>query len=54
MGIRSFIRMLFGLDAPAPLDATKLDATTEATLTPDSNHGGPIFPNLANGLCLPT
>jgi hypothetical protein len=32
MGIRSFIRMLFGADAPAPLDATKLDGTTEATL----------------------
>ena len=24
--------MLFGADAPAPLDATKLDGTTEATL----------------------
>jgi hypothetical protein len=24
--------MLFGTDAPAPLDATKLDGTTEATL----------------------
>ena len=32
MGIRSFVRMLFGADAPAPLDATKLDGTTEATL----------------------
>jgi hypothetical protein len=32
MGIKSFIRMLFGTDAPAPLDATKLDGTTEATL----------------------
>jgi hypothetical protein len=32
MGIRSFIRMLFGADALAPLDATKLDGTTEATL----------------------
>jgi hypothetical protein len=32
MGIRSFIRMLIGADAPAPLDATKLDGTTEATL----------------------
>ena len=32
MGIRSFIRMLFGADAPAPLDATKLDGTTGATL----------------------
>ena len=32
MGIRSFVRMLFGADVPAPLDATKLDGTTEATL----------------------
>jgi hypothetical protein len=32
MGVRSFIRMLFGTNAPAPLDATKLDGTTEATL----------------------
>ena len=32
MGGKSFIRMLFGTDAPAPLDAKKLDGTTEATL----------------------
>ena len=32
MGIRSFIRLLFGADTAAPPDATKLDGTTEATL----------------------
>jgi hypothetical protein len=32
MGIRSFIRMLFGADTPAPLDPVKLDGTTGATL----------------------
>ena len=32
MGIRSFIRLLFGTDTAAPLDATKLDGTTAATL----------------------
>jgi hypothetical protein len=32
MGIRSFIRLLFGADTTAPPDATKLDGTTEATL----------------------
>ena len=32
MGIRSFIRLLFGADAAAPSDAMKLDGTTEATL----------------------
>jgi hypothetical protein len=29
----SLIRKLFGADAPAPADATKLDGTTEAALT---------------------
>jgi hypothetical protein len=32
MGIRSFIRLLFGADAPAPPVAVKLDGTTEAAL----------------------
>jgi hypothetical protein len=32
MGIRSFVRILFGADAAAPPDATKLDGTTEAAL----------------------
>jgi hypothetical protein len=32
MGIGSLIGRLFGLDAPAPPDATKLDGTTEAAL----------------------
>src|SRR5262249_23470832 len=32
MGIRSFIRMLFGADTAAPPDAAKLNGTTEATL----------------------
>src|SRR5262249_24787211 len=32
MGIRSFIRMLFGADTATPRDATKLNGTTEATL----------------------
>ena len=32
MGIRSFIRLLFGADTTAPSDAMKLDGTTEATL----------------------
>ena len=32
MGIMSLIAWLFGADAPAPPDATKLDGTTEATL----------------------
>jgi hypothetical protein len=32
MGIRSFIAMLFGADAAAPPDATKLDGTSETTL----------------------
>ena len=32
MGIMSLIGWLFGADAPAPPDATKLDGTTEAML----------------------
>ena len=32
MGIKSFFEMLFGADAAAPPDATKLDGATEATL----------------------
>ena len=32
MGAMSFIGWLFGADAAAPQDATKLDGTTEATL----------------------
>jgi len=32
MGIVSLIGKLFGADAPAPPDATKLDGTTEAAL----------------------
>jgi len=32
MGIRSIIGTLFGADAAAPPDATKLDGTTEAAL----------------------
>src|SRR6516162_4515667 len=32
MGIMSFVGWLFGADAPAPPDATKLDGTTEARL----------------------
>ena len=32
MGLRSFIRLLFGADTAAPPDATELDGTTEATL----------------------
>ena len=32
MGIMSFVGWLFGADAPAPSDATKLDGTTEARL----------------------
>jgi hypothetical protein len=33
MGITSLIAKLFGVDAAAPLDAMKLDGTTEAALT---------------------
>ena len=32
MGIYDQIAKLFGIDVPAPADATKLDGTTEATL----------------------
>ena len=32
MGIRNFIRMLFGAEAPAPPDAKKLEGASEATL----------------------
>ena len=54
MGIRSFIRMLIGADAPAPLDATKLDGTTEATLArslsalPPDERGWVTFAEASN------